>query len=156
MDTRTTHTLSISTGRNVVELLAKLEYTNPSGSIKDRVAQRILAHLKAANKIKDSTVLVVPSSGNLAISLALLAPLHGHYKVIGLIPERTSQDRIQLLKSLGVEIVRTPIEAHADSAESQFSIAKKIATDLSDAVLVDEVCIKKRKEKKKDRNGGKS
>ncbi|KAF9318572.1 hypothetical protein BG003_011009 [Podila horticola] len=121
-----------------VELLAKLEYTNPSGSIKDRVAQRILAHLKAANKIKDSTVLVVPSSGNLAISLALLAPLHGHYKVIGLIPERTSQDRIQLLKSLGVEIVRTPIEAHADSAESQFSIAKKIATDLSDAVLVDE------------------
>jgi len=43
------------------------------------------------------------------------------------------------LKSLGVEIVRTPIEAHADSAESQFSIAKKIATDLPDAILVDEV-----------------
>lgn len=123
----------------LVELLAKLEYTNPSGSIKDRVAQRLLANLEAANKIKDSTVLVVPSSGNLAISLALLAPRHGHYKVIGLVPERTSQDRIQLLKSLGVEIVRTPIEAHADSAESQFSIAKKIATDLPDAILVDEV-----------------
>ncbi|KAF9212632.1 hypothetical protein CPC16_004722 [Podila verticillata] len=121
-----------------VDLLAKLEYTNSSGSIKDRVAQRILANLKAANKIKDSTVLVVPSSGNLAISLALLAPRHGHYKVIGLVPERTSQDRIQLLKSLGVEIVRTSIEAHADSAESQFSIAKKITTDLPDAILIDE------------------
>ncbi|KAG0361622.1 hypothetical protein BG005_007769 [Podila minutissima] len=124
--------------RAQVELLAKLEYTNPSGSIKDRVAQKILAQLKAANKIKDSTVLVVPSSGNLAISLALLAPRHGHYKVIGLVPERTSEDRIQLLKSLGVEIVRTPIEAHADSAESQFSIAKKIATDLPDSILIDE------------------
>ncbi|KAF8974860.1 hypothetical protein BGZ52_009513, partial [Haplosporangium bisporale] len=99
----------------------------------------ILANLKAANKIKDSTVLVVPSSGNLAISLALLAPRHGHYKVIGLVPERTSQDRIQLLKSLGVEIVRTSIEAHADSAESQFSIAKKITTDLPDAILIDEI-----------------
>jgi cystathionine beta-synthase len=58
-----------------------------------------------------------------------------------LVPERTSQDRIQLLKSLGVEIVRTPIEAHADAAESQFSIAKKIVADLSGAILVDEVCI---------------
>ncbi|KAG0347052.1 hypothetical protein BG004_000218 [Podila humilis] len=118
---------------------AKLEYTNPGGSIKDRVAQRILSNLKTANKIKDSTtVLVVPSSGNLVISLALLSPRNGRYKVIGLVPERTSQDRIQLLKSLGVEIVRTPIEAHADAAESQFSIAKKIATDLPEAILIDE------------------
>ncbi|KAG0041991.1 hypothetical protein BGZ83_001034 [Gryganskiella cystojenkinii] len=122
-----------------VELLAKLEYINPSGSSKDRVAQRILANLHAANKIKDSTTtLVVPSSGNLAISLALLSPRNGRYKVIGLVPERTSEDRIHLLKSLGVEIVRTPIEAHADSAESQFSIAKKIAADLPNALLVDE------------------
>ncbi|KAK3832395.1 MAG: tryptophan synthase beta subunit-like PLP-dependent enzyme [Linnemannia gamsii] len=131
----------LATGsKTQVELLAKTEFSNPSGSIKDRVAQRILAGLEAANKIKSGgiTTLVVPSSGNLAISLALLAPRHGHYKVIGLVPERTSQDRIQLLKSLGVEIVRTPIEAHADSAESQFSIAKKIATDLPDAILIDE------------------
>ncbi|KAF9577976.1 hypothetical protein BGW38_006493, partial [Lunasporangiospora selenospora] len=121
-----------------VELLAKLEYTNPSGSIKDRVAHNILANLQAANKLKPTSTLVVPSSGNLVLSLALLSPKNGSYKVIGLVPERTSQDRIQLLKSLGVEIVRTPIEAHADSAESQFSIAKKIASDLPDAILVDE------------------
>ncbi|KAI7825302.1 tryptophan synthase beta subunit-like PLP-dependent enzyme, partial [Gamsiella multidivaricata] len=121
------------------ELLAKTEFSNLSGSIKDRVAQRILANLQVANKIKgESTTLVVPSSGNLVISLALLSPQNGHYKVIGLVPERTSLDRIQLLKSLSVEIVRTPIEAHAESAESQFSIAKKIATDLPNAILVDE------------------
>ncbi|KAF9185524.1 hypothetical protein BGZ51_000602 [Haplosporangium sp. Z 767] len=131
--------LSTTGNRAQIELLAKTEYSNPSGSIKDRVAQRIIANLEAANKIKDSTTtLVVPSSGNLVISLALLSPQHGHYKVIGLVPERTSQDRIQLLKSLGVDIVRTPIEAHADSAESQFSIAKKIATDMPDAILIDE------------------
>ncbi|KAF9100253.1 hypothetical protein BGX29_005527 [Mortierella sp. GBA35] len=131
--------LSAAGSKAQVELLAKTEFSNPSGSIKDRVAQRLLAGLEAANKIKPSTTtLVVPSSGNLVISLALLSPRHGHYKVIGLVPERTSEDRIQLLKSLGVEIVRTPIEAHADSAESQFSIAKKIATDLPDAILIDE------------------
>ncbi|KAF9353242.1 hypothetical protein BGX26_008988 [Mortierella sp. AD094] len=128
----------LATGGRVVELLAKTEFSNPSGSIKDRVAQRILSNLRAANKIKESTVLVVPGSGNLAISLAILSPQHGQYKVIGLVPERTSHDRIQLLKSFGVEIVRTPIEAHAESAESQFSIAKKIATNLPEAVLVDE------------------
>ncbi|KAG0220476.1 hypothetical protein BGX31_010987 [Mortierella sp. GBA43] len=122
----------------IVELLAKTEFSNPGGSIKDRVAQRIVGNLRAANKIKESTTLVVPSTGNLVISLALLSPQNGNYKVIGLVPERTSEDRILLLKSLGVEIVRTPIEARVDSAESQFSIAKKIATDLSDAVLVDE------------------
>ncbi|KAF9204397.1 hypothetical protein BGZ49_005326 [Haplosporangium sp. Z 27] len=121
-----------------IELLAKTEFSNPSGSIKDRVAQRILSNLKAANKIKESSVLVVPGSGNLAISLAILSPQHGQYKVIGLVPERTSQDRIQLLKSFGVEIVRTPIEARAESAESHFSIAKKIATNLPDSILVDE------------------
>ncbi|KAF9435740.1 hypothetical protein BGZ76_005603 [Entomortierella beljakovae] len=124
--------------KDQVELLAKTEFSNPSGSIKDRVAQRILSNLKAANKIKESTVLVVPGSGNLAISLAILSPNNGNYKVIGLVPERTTHDRIQILKSLGVEIVRTPIEAHAESAESQFSIAKKITTDLDNAVLVDE------------------
>ncbi|KAF9898665.1 hypothetical protein BX616_003740, partial [Lobosporangium transversale] len=142
--------------KHQVDLLAKTEFSNPSGSIKDRVAQRILENLKAANKLKDSsdsnsndnnnnnndgtstTTLVVPSSGNLIISLALLAPKHGHYKVIGLVPERTSQDRMQLLKSLNVEIVRTPIEAHVDSPESQFAIAKKIAADLPNAILVDE------------------
>ncbi|KAF9912936.1 hypothetical protein EC991_007550 [Linnemannia zychae] len=132
--------LSVAGSKAQVELLAKTEFSNPSGSVKDRVAQRILQDLEAANKIKPNgaTTLVVPSSGNLVISLALLAPRHGQYKVIGLVPERTSQDRIQLLKSLGVEIVRTPIEAHADAAESQFSIAKKIATDLVDAILIDE------------------
>ncbi|KAF9922301.1 hypothetical protein FBU30_007611 [Linnemannia zychae] len=131
--------LSAISNSTQVDLLAKTEFSNPSGSIKDRVAQRILAGLEAGNKIKgSSTTLVVPSSGNLVISLALLSPRHGQYKVIGLVPERTSQDRIQLLKSLGVEIVRTPIEAHADSAESQFSIAKKIATDLPNAILIDE------------------
>ncbi|KAG0005668.1 hypothetical protein BGZ79_002939 [Entomortierella chlamydospora] len=130
--------LNAAGNRGQIELLAKTEFSNPSGSIKDRVAQRILSNLRAANKIKESTALIVPGSGNLAISLAALSSQHGQYKVIGLVPERTTHDRIQLLKSFDVEIVRTQVEAHAESAESQFSIAKKIATNLPEAVLVDE------------------
>ncbi|KAG0238382.1 hypothetical protein BGW42_005615 [Actinomortierella wolfii] len=122
-----------------IELLAKLEFNNPGGSIKDRVARRILSRLAREQKLKDSTVLVVPSSGNLVLSLALQLPRYvAHGKVIGLLPERTSEDRIRLLKSLGVDIVRTPVEAHADSPESKFSLAKKIAADLSDAILINE------------------
>ncbi|KAG0263501.1 hypothetical protein DFQ27_001753 [Actinomortierella ambigua] len=122
-----------------IELLAKLEFNNPGGSIKDRVARRILSRLAREQKLKDSTVLVVPSSGNLVLSLALQVPRYvPHGRVIGLVPERTSEDRIRLLKSLGVDIVRTPVEAHADSPESKFSLAKKITADLPDAILINE------------------
>ncbi|CAG8743178.1 10485_t:CDS:2, partial [Acaulospora morrowiae] len=121
-----------------VEYLVKLEYTNGlSGSVKDRVAKKILADAEKSNKIKPGTTLLIPSSGNLAISIALLARQRG-YKTIALVPERTTIDRIQLLKSLGVEIIRTPNEARPGHSESSFDLAIKLSTEIANSVVIDE------------------
>ncbi|CAG8742443.1 14401_t:CDS:2, partial [Acaulospora morrowiae] len=161
-----------------VEYLVKLEYTNGlSGSIKDRVAKKILADAERSNKIKPGTTLLIPSSGNLglqcfkwvrrdviivtvntyllthfnslyshlfrcynifvAISIALLARQRG-YKTIALVPERTTIDRIQVLKSLGVEIIRTPNEARPGHSESNFDLAIKLSTEIANSVVIDE------------------
>ncbi|RIB27049.1 tryptophan synthase beta subunit-like PLP-dependent enzyme [Gigaspora rosea] len=128
---------SISTS-NDIELLAKLEYTNClSGSIKDRVAKKILSDAEKSNKIGPNSTLLIPTSGNLGISIALLAQRKG-YKTIALVPERTSIDRIRILKSLGVEIIRTPNEARPGHAESNFDLAIKLSTEIANSVVIDE------------------
>ncbi|CAG8705660.1 4500_t:CDS:2 [Dentiscutata erythropus] len=128
---------SLSTS-NDIELLAKLEYTNClSGSIKDRVAKKILSDAEKSNKIGPNSTLLIPTSGNLGISIALLAQKKG-YKTIALVPERTSIDRIRILKSLGVEIIRTPNEARPGHAESNFDLAIKLSSEIVNSVVIDE------------------
>ncbi|CAG8544563.1 465_t:CDS:2 [Diversispora eburnea] len=118
-----------------VEYLVKLEYTNRlSGSIKDRVAKKILSDAEKSCKIKSDTTLLIPTSGNLAISIALLAQRRG-YKTIALVPERTTIDRIQLLKSLGIEIIRTPNEAKPGHSESNFDLAIKLTNEIANSIF---------------------
>jgi cystathionine beta-synthase len=81
--------------------------------------------------------LIIPTSGNLGISIATLAARRG-YRIISILPERTSNDRIALLKALGVEILRSPNEVKPDAAESAYSVAARLAEQLSDAVIMDE------------------
>ncbi|RHZ50556.1 hypothetical protein Glove_495g21 [Diversispora epigaea] len=121
-----------------VEYLVKLEYTNRlSGSIKDRVAKKILSDAEKSCKIKPDTTLLIPTSGNLAISIALLAQRRG-YKTIALVPERTTIDRIQLLKSLGIEIIRTPNEAKPGHSESNFDLAIRLTNEIANSIVIDE------------------
>ncbi|CAI2164990.1 18984_t:CDS:10 [Funneliformis geosporum] len=121
-----------------IELLAKLEYLNSlSGSIKDRVAKRILEDVEKKEELNSKTTLLIPTSGNLGISIALLAYKKG-YKTIVLVPERTSIDRIHILKALGVEIIRTQTEAHYDAPESNFSLAKKLSSEIANSIVIDE------------------
>ncbi|CAG8520877.1 3016_t:CDS:2, partial [Cetraspora pellucida] len=128
---------SLSTSNNI-EFLAKLEYTNClSGSIKDRVAKKILFDAEKSNKIGPNSTLIIPTSGNLGISIALLSQRKG-YKTIALVPERTSIDRIRILKSLGVEIIRTPNEARPGHAESNFDLAIKLSSEIANSVVINE------------------
>ncbi|RIA96881.1 pyridoxal-phosphate dependent enzyme [Glomus cerebriforme] len=121
-----------------IELLVKLEYLNSlSGSIKDRVAKRILEDAEKENKINSDTTLLIPTTGNLGISIAMLAHKKG-YKTIVLVPERTTIDRIHILKALGAEIIRTQNEAHHDAPESNFSLAKKLSSEITNSIVVDE------------------
>ena len=85
-------------------LLAKLEYLNPAGSVKDRIAKAILDDAEASGKLKSDSVIIEPTSGNTGIGLAAVAAARG-YRIIIVMPETMSVERRQLMKAYGAELV---------------------------------------------------
>ncbi|KAI7872975.1 tryptophan synthase beta subunit-like PLP-dependent enzyme [Spinellus fusiger] len=123
-----------------VQLLAKLEFTNPTGSGKDRVAKQWLKDLQQRIQGQQNThrtTVIVPTTGNLAISVATLAARQ-NYRVVTIVPERTSNDRIVMLKALGAEIVRTPNDVRPEAPESASSVARRLAEQWTHCVVLDE------------------
>jgi cystathionine beta-synthase len=92
------------------EMLAKCEYFNAGGSVKDRIALRMIEDAEKSGKIKKGDTLIEPTSGNTGIGLALAAAIKG-YRCIIVLPEKMSKEKVDVLKALGAEIVRTPTEA---------------------------------------------
>lgn len=88
------------------KVLAKLEYFNPAGSVKDRVAKAMIDDAQASGKLKPSSVIIEPTSGNTGIGLAAVAVARG-YRIIIVMPETMSIERRQLMKAYGAELVLT-------------------------------------------------
>ncbi|MES1910672.1 MAG: hypothetical protein MHM6MM_003223 [Cercozoa sp. M6MM] len=119
------------------EIVAKCEFFNAGGSVKDRIGKRMLLDAEASGRIKPGDTLIEPTSGNTGIGLALTAALRG-YRMIITLPEKMSQEKVDVLKALGAEIIRTPTEAAFDSPESHIGVALRLEKELENAHILDQ------------------
>lgn len=113
------------------KLLAKLEYFNPAGSVKDRVARQMIQDAEQDGRWNEETVIVEPTSGNTGIGLAALGVAKG-YRVILVMPETMSQERRSLMKAYGAELVLTP---GAKGMRGAIERAKELVQEIPGAVL---------------------
>lgn len=119
------------------ELLAKCEYLNPGGSVKDRIGRRMVEVAQADGCIKPGDTLIEPTSGNTGIGMAMAAAVHG-YRMIITMPEKMSREKQVVLEALGAEIIRTPTEAAWDAPESHIGVAKQLRGILPRAAILDQ------------------
>ncbi|CAN5542322.1 cysteine synthase [soil metagenome] len=98
-----------------VRLYAKLEFLNPTGSVKDRVARALIEDLEAAGRLQPDSIIVEPTSGNTGIALAMIARRRG-YRVAVVMPDNVTQERRQLLGLFGAEIIDSPGEQGSNGA----------------------------------------
>ncbi|EGG16210.1 cystathionine beta-synthase [Cavenderia fasciculata] len=119
------------------EMLAKCEFFNAGGSVKDRIGYRMVLDAEESGRIKPGDTLIEPTSGNTGIGLALAAAIKG-YKMIITLPEKMSQEKVDILKALGATIIRTPTEAAFDSPESHIGVAKKLNAEIPNSHILDQ------------------
>ena len=119
------------------EFLAKCEFLNPGGSVKDRIGRRMVEEAQAAGRIQKGDTLIEPTSGNTGIGMAMAAAVHG-YRMIITMPEKMSQEKQVTLEALGAEIIRTPTEAAFDAPESHISVAEQLKEILPSSHILDQ------------------
>lgn len=113
------------------KIIAKLEYFNPAGSVKDRIAKAIIDDAEAAGKLKQGSVIIEPTSGNTGIGLASVAAARG-YRIILTMPETMSIERRQLMKAYGAELVLTE---GAKGMKGAIAKAEELASEIPDSFI---------------------
>jgi len=127
-----------SVGRKTgCELLAKCEFLNAGGSVKDRIGKRMVLEAEKSGRIHPGDTLIEPTSGNTGIGMALAAATRG-YRMIITMPEKMSREKQVVLEALGAEIIRTPTEAAWDAPESHIGVAKQLQKILPNAHILDQ------------------
>lgn len=116
---------------------AKCEFLNPGGSIKDRIAAKMIEEAEKSGIIKPGDVLIEPTSGNTGIGIALAGSVKG-YRVIITMPEKMSHEKQVILEALGAEIIRTPNDAAWDDPRSHIEVAKKLQKEIPNAHILDQ------------------
>ena len=113
------------------KILAKLEYFNPAGSVKDRIAKAIIDDAEASGKLKPNSTIIEPTSGNTGIGLAAIAAARG-YKMIIVMPETMSVERRQLIKAYGAELV---LSEGAKGMKGAIAKANELAESIPDSII---------------------
>jgi cystathionine beta-synthase len=118
-------------------VLAKLEYLNPGGSIKDRIAITMVERAEREGKLKPGGTIVEPTSGNTGTGLAIVAALKG-YRSIFTRPDKMSREKISLLKAFGAEVIVCPYAVEPESPESYYSVSDRLAEEIPGAYKPDQ------------------
>ncbi|MFE9918249.1 cystathionine beta-synthase [Micromonospora sp. NPDC005553] len=123
--------------RNVTEgiqatVLAKVEYVNPGGSVKDRIALRMVEDAEAAGLLKPGGTIVEPTSGNTGVGLALVAQLKG-YKCVFVCPDKVSQDKQDVLRAYGAEVVVCPTAVAPEDPRSYYNVSDRLTREIPGA-----------------------
>src|ERR1700684_2477119 len=110
------------------DVLAKVEYFNPGGSVKDRIALRMVEAAEASGALQPGGTIVEPTSGNTGIGLAIVAQEKG-YKCLFICPDKVAQDKISVLRAYGAEVVVCPTTVSPEHPDSYYSVSDRLARD---------------------------
>lgn len=113
-------------------VLVKLEYLNPGGSSKDRIATRIIDAAEASGQLRPGGTIVEPTSGNTGVGLALVAQQRG-YDCVFVVPDKVGEDKMDVLRAYGAEVVMTPTSVPADSPESYYRVSDRLVSEIDGA-----------------------
>src|SRR3990167_8644708 len=120
-----------------VVLLVKLEFLNPGGSIKDRIAPFMVEAAEKQKKLKAGVTIVEPTSGNTGVGLALVAAIRG-YKTIFVMPDKMSEEKRNLLRAYGAKVVITPTAVSPEDERSYYKVSNKLTEDIHGAFKPDQ------------------
>lgn len=126
---------NLDTGK--CQLFAKLEYLNPGGSIKDRIAKEMILTAEASGKLKPGDTLIEATAGNTGLGLALLAIQRG-YKLLVVMPDKMSKEKVFNLKAMGAKVVMTRSDVMKGHQEYYQDKAKQISSEMENAFYVDQ------------------
>ena len=118
-------------------VLVKLEYLNPGGSIKDRIAVKMIEEAERTGKLLPGGTIVEPTSGNTGVGLALVAQQKG-YRCIFVVPDKVGEDKRAVLQAYGAEVVVTPTAVPPDSPQSYYGVSDRLVTEIPGAYKPDQ------------------
>jgi cystathionine beta-synthase len=118
-------------------LVAKVEFTNPGGSVKERIAVSMIDAAERDGRLKEGGTIVEPTSGNTGVGLALVGAVRG-YRVVCTVPDKVSPEKIALLRAYGVEVIVTPTELLPEHPDSYYGVARRLAKEIPGAFHPDQ------------------
>ncbi len=118
-------------------LLAKVEFFNPGGSVKDRIALNIIEEAEQAGRLKPGGTVVEATSGNTGVGLAIVCAIKG-YKSIFVMPDKMSQEKIRLLRAYGAKVIITPTAVAPDDPRSYYEVAKRAVAETPNSILANQ------------------
>lgn len=118
-------------------LYAKIESFNPGGSVKDRIGLNMIEEAEHSGRLKPGGTVVESTSGNTGVGLAIACALRG-YKAVFVMPDKMSQEKIQLLRAFGAKVVITPTAVAPEDPRSYYNVARRIVAETPNAILADQ------------------